>query len=896
MIIVFFHVLYLLGKFIYRSYGEDDSLENDGGQKRDKVLEDAAGDDDDQYLREPKKKLDLYDDFYGKTEVERIRFSPPAYLQRYHAVASLLGSEKFEGQIRKVVDFGCSEFGFFRHLKNTRGIEEILCVDVDRNSLEVYKARLEPLTADYLSCRNTPLTVHVLEGSVTDNDQYLENTDAVICIELIEHLYPETCLNLPFNIFGFIQPKVAVFTTPNADFNVLFKGMNGFRHWDHKFEWSRQQFHDWAENIITRYPNYEVEFTGIGAGPPGTEPYGQCSQMATFTRKLDRTFSPGIPGLFKLVATVEYPYQVDNRPIEERTLEEAKYYIRRYSGSNEDVSMPLQLLAQWINTISVKTLRNILEEGGMQIVDDRESGLSVVCPPLSEYSGYDYKGDNYDNNAYEFLWDEQPGLYQQQDQQLSHENQEMWHFEEKNDPSEANNLDNFNNGDLYLESVRNMGNCEIPQNSGALNFKNSGCEFQPAVFFNNSIPSTSKNVRRESAMPADLLNLRNTQRCPKKKFNDLAPVSGKRTNSLGGKMDGENQDSCDFEVASSSSTEQLLCEEGCDSLTLGSICSMYLQSSTCTNEDTCLENTTNPDFHWSSDVSISDGSCNEKIPQYSSSTNDSPNSTSTPVKSQRKSQQDNKLSHSSPLSNKCHGFEDNHVGQNELSPGERSLEKYSASPDSCSSCEKEKSEVMRKLKKGGLMKNSKNHRLSLDGEKNSLNGGDTSPTNHARDFTFDIDRCRNNHSPPIITKRPLSLSTSDQLSQHVEDRHVDRKEMKNFELDEADDKVSLSEARGSTPNSWSPEFCLDSGYPNTSSVHDITPEFDLSSIGQDTISESQSPSFAEPPRQLEALVGVENGDLVNNNRDGEGNNVIPMEEHQPGEEREEVDENENIDA
>jgi hypothetical protein len=61
----------------------------------------------------------------------------------------------------------------------------------------------------------------------------------------VEHLYPESLNMLPYNIFGFIRPKVAIITTPNADFNVLFKNISKFRHADHKFEWTRQQFQDW---------------------------------------------------------------------------------------------------------------------------------------------------------------------------------------------------------------------------------------------------------------------------------------------------------------------------------------------------------------------------------------------------------------------------------------------------------------------------------------------------------------------------------------------------------------------------------------------------------------------------------------------------------------------------
>ncbi|XP_015113741.1 uncharacterized protein LOC107038909 isoform X2 [Diachasma alloeum] len=885
MIIVFFHVLYLLGKFIYRNYREDDFGENDEEKNSGEVvvvMDSACGVEANQ-LNKQGDQLDLYDNFYGEDEFEHIRFTPPAYIQRYHAVASLLGGKEFEGQFRKVVDFGCSEFGFFQHLKNTRGIEEILCVDVDKNTLEKYKGRIEPLTSDYLACKNAPLNVHVLEGSVTDNDQCLENTDAVICIELIEHLYPETCINLPFNIFGFIQPKIAVFTTPNADFNVLFKGMNGFRHWDHKFEWSREQFQDWANNIITRYPNYRVHLTGICNGPPGSEDLGHCSQMATFIRKLERIFSPGTLGLFKLITTVQYPYRVDNRSVEEKTLQEAVYYLRHYSLNNEDEVMPLQLLAKWIDTVSVNTLKNILEKEGWQIVNDKEKGLSAVCPPLSEYSEFDDNDDNddYDNNTYLNQWNDQPTEppYQHQDWPEIHDkDEEMWDNDESNDSSVS-----------------------------------SGCDLESMLFSNNSTPSTSKNYDGcgSIASTGHLFSM-NSQSCMKKNCNNSGQVSinsGEENLSLKNKMDEMDKDLCHLTAVSSSTAEQLSTDDmiyNNDSMTLGSIYSMYLESSTCKNDEICPENITNdPDFQWSNDTSIGDiGSCNEMILQsfLPSSTNDSPNLTSTPMKLKKISQQDDDFSQQTRVFVKCNDFKENNVEENGIFMSEISSEKYPVlSSDSCSSCEKEKFEVMRKLKESALMENMKNDDRTCSNKKQfSLNEDDTpqlSSIYHGPDSTFHTNRCKNTYSTTMMTKRPLSLSTCDQLyQQQVVDRHVVVKEIKNFELEEVDDKASLSEAKCSTPNSWSPEFCLDSGYPNTSSVHDITPEYDLSSIGQDTISESQSPSFAEPPRQLEALVGVENGDLVNNNRDGEGNNVIPVEENQLDEEREQVDENENIDA
>jgi len=50
---------------------------------------------------------------------------------------------------------------------------------------------------------------------------------------------------LPKAIFGHIAPQLVVVTTPNVEFNVLFRNLSGFRHPDHKFEWTRQQFGDW---------------------------------------------------------------------------------------------------------------------------------------------------------------------------------------------------------------------------------------------------------------------------------------------------------------------------------------------------------------------------------------------------------------------------------------------------------------------------------------------------------------------------------------------------------------------------------------------------------------------------------------------------------------------------
>lgn len=123
----------------------------------------------------------------------------------------------------------------------------------------------------------------------------------------IEHLYPDVLEALPYNIFSYIRPKIVIITTPNADFNVLFKDFSGMRHYDHKFEWSREQFEAWyvviylklilceqnsvffyvrAYNIVSRFSHYAVSFIGIGSAPQDSNSkLGHCSQMAVFVKE-----------------------------------------------------------------------------------------------------------------------------------------------------------------------------------------------------------------------------------------------------------------------------------------------------------------------------------------------------------------------------------------------------------------------------------------------------------------------------------------------------------------------------------------------------------------------------------------------------------------------------------
>jgi spore coat polysaccharide biosynthesis protein SpsF (cytidylyltransferase family) len=81
-------------------------------------------------------------------------------------------------------------------------------------------------------------------------------------------------------VFGYANPKTVVLSTPNQEYNVVYEKLTeGFRHDDHRFEWTRQEFFDWCQHICKQFA-YTVVIYPVGIE---VEAYGAPSQMAVFT-------------------------------------------------------------------------------------------------------------------------------------------------------------------------------------------------------------------------------------------------------------------------------------------------------------------------------------------------------------------------------------------------------------------------------------------------------------------------------------------------------------------------------------------------------------------------------------------------------------------------------------
>eukprot|EP01135_Chromosphaera_perkinsii_P006004 Nk52_evm7s378 gene=Nk52_evmTU7s378 len=292
---------------------------------------------------EEEKQKDIFDHgvIHGSVHV----FEDSLHWKRHLAVEEIIiknsgrtsvGVTEDGDKHTSILDLGCGEGALMLALLRSgkSKFEKMIGVDPCRKSLKAAKARLAPALGDYATPRTDPLCISLYQGNVfgeeepldgcgeTVGESYGMGPDVVTCVEVIEHLYPRDLENFGVVTFGRLMPKLAIVTTPNFEFNVILKIANEaglgsgsskekvreempsavddfpFRHTDHKFEWTRTEFAEWANGICNQF-GYSVEFSGVGDENSLSEEFvrdylkgnreicskvGYCSQIAIFTR------------------------------------------------------------------------------------------------------------------------------------------------------------------------------------------------------------------------------------------------------------------------------------------------------------------------------------------------------------------------------------------------------------------------------------------------------------------------------------------------------------------------------------------------------------------------------------------------------------------------------------
>jgi 3' terminal RNA ribose 2'-O-methyltransferase Hen1 len=180
---------------------------------------------------------------------------------------------------RSVLDLGCGEGKLLRDLLAERQFERIVGLDVSIRSLEIAQRRLK---LDRIPDRQTE-RIKLIHGSLIYRDQRLANFDAAAVVEVIEHLDPPRLSAFERVVFEFARPKTVVLTTPNSEYNVKWETLpaDQFRHADHRFEWTRQEFQDWANRVASQH-GYNVRFIPVG---PVDELVGSPTQMGVFEQQ-----------------------------------------------------------------------------------------------------------------------------------------------------------------------------------------------------------------------------------------------------------------------------------------------------------------------------------------------------------------------------------------------------------------------------------------------------------------------------------------------------------------------------------------------------------------------------------------------------------------------------------
>jgi 3' terminal RNA ribose 2'-O-methyltransferase Hen1 len=194
--------------------------------------------------------------------------------QRLGAVLAVLR----QSGARRVVDLGCGEGALLATLLNDRDFQQIVGVDVAHRALELAAQRLRLETLPPTQRQRITL----LHGSLMYRDRRLEGYDAAAVLEVVEHMDPPRLAAFERAVFEFARPATVVITTPNAEHNVRFETLpaGAFRHADHRFEWTRDEFRAWSRGIGDRF-GYAVRFVPIG---PDDAEVGPPTQMGVFTR------------------------------------------------------------------------------------------------------------------------------------------------------------------------------------------------------------------------------------------------------------------------------------------------------------------------------------------------------------------------------------------------------------------------------------------------------------------------------------------------------------------------------------------------------------------------------------------------------------------------------------
>ncbi|EGN98860.1 hypothetical protein SERLA73DRAFT_108025 [Serpula lacrymans var. lacrymans S7.3] len=269
----------------------------------------------------------------------KVTFWPPLFLQRKIWVLNVLRRDN----IAWVVDLGCGEGELLatlcqpapwlpsdrelletskqpnliniltrnhpeeEHENEIRNLHPRRLAGLDISSRDLkYAVECTAPSAREPYARWEPLEVQIWKGGLEAINPEFTNAECIVATEVVEHLPDAILSDFAPVILGVYHPRIFLMTTPSYDFNARFSAPDAprdegypdptgrttriFRHQDHKFEWTVDEFVQWCQEAANEW-GYSVVTSSVGTALERDEwgrdeELGGASQVAEF-RRLD---------------------------------------------------------------------------------------------------------------------------------------------------------------------------------------------------------------------------------------------------------------------------------------------------------------------------------------------------------------------------------------------------------------------------------------------------------------------------------------------------------------------------------------------------------------------------------------------------------------------------------
>ena len=158
--------------------------------------------------------------------------------------------------VKSLLDLGCNNGKFLEKVRDKLDINKLAGTDISFKVISV---------ANRKANKKDMSKIDFFHSSILYKDNRFKGYDAVTVIEVMEHIDKSKLYLFEKILFGYINPRIIILTTPNKDYNENYKNLDskGLRHFDHRFEFTKEEFKNWKGLMCFHY-HYFSKFIEIG--------------------------------------------------------------------------------------------------------------------------------------------------------------------------------------------------------------------------------------------------------------------------------------------------------------------------------------------------------------------------------------------------------------------------------------------------------------------------------------------------------------------------------------------------------------------------------------------------------------------------------------------------------